>query len=76
MEYAGASRTVNYVSAHDNETLFGGITLRSASHVLFRAMPSRRVAVAVMALSRGCLFSRRRRDSSQQEPGPRQLQQR
>ena len=35
--YAAQPReTVNYVSAHDNETLFDGITLRSAPDVRYR----------------------------------------
>lgn len=56
--YAAEPReTVNYVSAHDNETLFDGIMLRSASHVsLAERCRLNRVAVAVVALSQGVPF--------------------
>ena len=56
--YAQAPReTVNYVSAHDNETLFDGITLRSAPHVPVSVRCRlNRVAVAVVALSQGVPF--------------------
>ena len=56
--YAAEPReTVNYVSAHDNETLFDGIMLRSAPDVPV-AVRCRlnRIAVAVVAFSQGVPF--------------------
>ena len=56
--YAAQPReTVNYVSAHDNETLFDGITLRSAPDVpLATRCRINRLAVATVALSQGVPF--------------------
>ena len=49
--------TVNYVSAHDNETLFDGITLRSAPDVpIATRCRINRLAVATVALSQGVPF--------------------
>ena len=56
--YAAEPReTVNYVSAHDNETLFDGIMLRSAPDVpLAVRCRLNRIAVAVVAFSQGVPF--------------------
>jgi pullulanase-type alpha-1,6-glucosidase len=56
--YAAQPReTVNYVSAHDNETLFDGITLRSAPDVdLETRCRINRLAVATVAFSQGVPF--------------------
>ena len=56
--YASEPReTVNYVSAHDNETLFDGIMLRSAPDVpLSVRCRLNRVAVGIVALSQGVPF--------------------
>ena len=49
--------TVNYVSAHDNETLFDGITLKSAPDTpLSVRCRLNRVAVSIVALSQGVPF--------------------
>jgi pullulanase len=57
--YAAQPReTVNYVSAHDNETLFDGIMLRSAVDVpLDVRCRINRLAVATVAFSQGKHFS-------------------
>ena len=56
--YAAQPReTVNYVSAHDNETLFDGITLRSAPDVpLETRCRVNRLAAATVAFSQGVPF--------------------
>ena len=56
--YAAEPReTVNYVSAHDNETLFDGVQLRAAPSVdLETRCRLNRLAVAVVAFSQGVPF--------------------
>lgn len=56
--YAGEpAETVNYVSAHDNETLFDSIVLRAASTVsLEDRCRINHVATAIIALSQGVPF--------------------
>jgi pullulanase-type alpha-1,6-glucosidase len=56
--YAGEpSETVNYVSAHDNETLFDGITLRSNPDVPIGVRCRlNRVAMSIVAFSQGVPF--------------------
>ena len=66
--YAGEpSETVNYVSAHDNETLFDGITLRSNPDVPIGVRCRlNRVAMSIVAFSQGGpVLPRRRRNPAE-----------